>query len=275
MSPGDGDTDEVAFGPPARRAGWLGFALLTTGLVAGLVLGWLLAPAQRDDGHETLIAGPVEMTGRAGTDGPLFALRLHNAGGEAVEVTGLRFIGLGDLEGVTQGSLAAGGRGSLTFAAPDDCAAVPSSLASARLTLRGGDAEVRVPVPGKGRELLEYHAARCTEPRTPRFDDLVGTWVLVDAYGEQQPVGSVIWRFDHDGGFVADSGRTVRGRYALASGELAIAAEGGTACDPGEGSFWVPSAVPGDPRLLRVTWVRGTCPADMTGQIWVLRRAPS
>jgi hypothetical protein len=297
--PGDGRPDEVAFGPAttSKRSGHSKFLMLAVGLASGLLLGWLLAapgrpeaaPEPERDAAETLIAGSINMTGLADANGPVFALELRNAGDEAIEVTDLRFDDLaGHLEGVVPTRLVPGAWSYVSFGAPAGCVSViPSGLGPARLTFgaRGGEREKAISIAGAGRDLLDYYAARCEEHGELRPADLAGTWVLVDAFGEQEFVGSMVWRFDRDGTFVADPDglalldveHAVDGRYSLENGELVVDVEGGHGCRSWDGSVWraslAESWTPPEPQpLMKIVWVRGTCPAGMPEQIWVLRR---
>lgn len=208
-----------------------------------------------------------------------------------VEVNGLRFDDLdSELVAVEHATLLPGAWRTVRFGAPADCFfGVPRILGSVRLTVltADGEREQEIPLAGGGRNLLEYHAAMCAPQVLPRPQDLEGVWVVEDAFGGQDFVGIMVWRFGRDGSFVADPEglalldveHGVDGRYTLDDGEMRLHVEGGYGCDPGGTSIWRPSLVEG-PRttsdgqgpLMTVAWVGGECPGDMDGQIWILRR---
>ena len=112
--------------------------------------------------------------------------------------------------------------------------------------------------------------------------------MVEEAYGGQNFVGVMVWRFERDGSFTADPEglalldveHGVQGQYSLQEGELRLNVRGGYGCDPGNRSIWRPSLVDGPltnevgerPPLMTVAWLSGKCPDAMDGQIWVLRR---
>ncbi len=277
--------------PAAGLIGVLGVLVgLGVGLGVGTVLGgWFGADSQAGRARADLAAGAVEQSGDAGPGGPVFEVQLRNGGESTVTVSRIGFEGVPDI--VVEDdhvAIPAGEWRSVRFAAPPDCfPGVPSALEHVEIWTRGrqGDVLVGAPLPGRGEVLLDYHETACAPRVVPRPDQLHGIWALEEAYGAQFLVGSLLWRFDPDGTFVADSEglafldvrRGVEGRYSIGDEELVIDVEGGYDCAPGSGSTWRPSlrAAAGDeqPRLT-LAWVEGTCPEDLERQIWVLRRIP-
>ncbi len=271
--------------------------MLSVGLAAGLLIGGLVGAAVVGDDADppasepTVIAGVIEQVSLPDVTGPAFAVLLHNGGDETVKVSGLRFDNIdSDLEAVEQATLLPGVWRSVRFAAPAGCAyESPRTLGSLRLTVRTpeGQREQEIPLPtGADQSFLEYLAVRCSPQLVPRLQDLVGgVWVLEQAFGDQSAVDILVWRFGRDGSFVADpEGLALldvepgeEGRYSLEDGELRIDVDGGYGCEAGDSATWRPSLIDSpfmatDSPKLAVAWLSGSCPDDMKGQIWILRR---
>jgi hypothetical protein len=299
----EGAPDEVTFGPDGR--GWspprprvLVLLLLVAALLVGALIGAALVGGLDDDRRSgagqrtvgepgTIAAAPVVRIDGGGRNGPAFGLPLRNDGDEAVEVTEFRFPDLrSELVSFEGTTLAPGVWTTLRFAAPVDClAGATGPLATVELTL-DGDRRDGVPLPGSGEEIAGYHAIMCEPQTMPDRADLLGVWVLEEAYGSQFLVRSMMWRFERDGTYTADpEGRVlldvphgVDGRYSLARGKLLVDATGGYGCGGDHHNVWRPSLLEGylglgqgRPRL-SVTWLAGTCPGGMTDQVWVFRR---
>lgn len=297
-----GNGDVVSFGAddePASSSRRARLVLAGTGGAVGVLVGGFLGYqaagedwwAQDDSAaiEPTAVAGAVEKVSSADENGPAFGLPLHNGADETVEVTAIRFDDLdSELVAVQKPSLPPGSWRSVQFAAPADCSHPDQApLASVHLTLQTADGEddARIALPGGGQAVLDYHAAVCQPQVMPRVRDLVGVWVVEEAVGSQDFVGVMVWRFEADGTFTADPEglalldvkHGVEGRYSLTDEHLLLDVDGGYGCDPGNRSVWRPSLVAGPPppeELPRMTvaWVGGTCPDDMEGQVWYLRK---
>lgn len=299
--PGEGDHDTVTFGSgddpssPAR----LRLAAGATGLAVGLVIG-LFAAAQngvwQSGGTEEtstplVVAGSVDMVGDAYEHGPEFAVELFNNGDESITVSGLAFDELhSELVDMKETTLPAGEWTSFSFSASPDCTyRVPATLTSVRVKHRTEDdqeSDEDVALPDGGEALLDYHELMCA-PASPRAPDLVGVWVLEEAYPLWGFEGFHLWRFEPDGTFTADNEgrllsngeRGLEGRYSLRNGRLRIDVTGGFWCTPGQRTVWRPSlldawkgSAPGDQPVLALEWLRGYCPDDSGGTLWVMRR---
>lgn len=282
----------VSFGSTRRPVLSVGIAVgLLLGVLGGSVLTGRATPGD-PAGAPGLVAAAVEHPDSANADGPVFTLPVRNGGDETVQVRGLVFDGVGAALVVAAGPVPPATWGDVRFVVSADCAAEPPrSLDTVRLSLRtgGGEVEEEVALAGGGHSILDYHAAVCGRGALPRPRDLVGTWVLEEAFGAQAFVGVMVWVLSPDGTFVADPEglaqldveHGVEGRYALQEGELRLHATGGYGgCDPGDVSRWRPDLVEGrvrntvgeTPPLMRLSWLGGACPDDLTGQVWVMRR---
>ena len=306
-NPGDGDHDHdtVTFGSQGRP--WSSarrrLVIGSVGLAAGLFVALVVADAD-DIGRQAngepgatptpvVVAGSVEMTGYHDERGPEFAVELFNTGDESITVSGLAFDDIHrQLVGIQEETrLPAGVWKSFRFWAPPDCfAGVPDKLTSVRVTRRTGgqDFEEEVALPDHGRTLLDYHELLCAPDVQPRAqDELVGVWVLDEAYPAYDAEGFQLWRFEPDGSFAADNGagllrnaaRGLKGTYSLRNGGLRIDVEGGFWCTPDERTVWRPSLLQtwkgsslGDHPVLALKWLDGDCPNDEEGTVWVMRR---
>ncbi len=267
---------------------------LVAGLVVGGFLGARLAQwsSERDAATPLrLVAGSVERMPFGGESGPVFGLPLHNGSTQTVELVHVGIDGLGG-EIVTGGhqSLAPGSWRTVTFGAPADCGfGGTGSVDDVRLTVRtdDGDRRLRVSLPGGGQPVVDYHEAVCAPQAMPRPRDLAGVWLLEDSFGEQEFVGTMVWRFGRAGRFVADwDGAALQdvahpldGRYSLRDGRMRIDAVGGYAFCDGIHSALRPSLVdgpePADPefgRELTARWLKGDCPDGLRGQLWTFKR---
>lgn len=301
----DHDHDTVTFGseerpwsPVTRR-----LVIGAVGLAAALVVALVVAdqddvgrqPATEAGGASipVVVAGSVEMTGYHDERGPEFAVELFNTGDESITVSGLAFDDFHrELVGIQEETrLPAGVWKSFRFWAPPDCfQGVPEKLTSVRVTRRIGDLESEedVALPDRGRTLLDYHELLCAPDVQPRAqEELVGVWVLDEAYPAYDAEGVQLWRFEPDGSFVADNGagllrnaaRGLEGTYSLMNGGLRIDVEGGFWCTPEERTVWRPSLLEtwrgsslGDHPVLALKWLDGDCPDDEEGTVWVMRR---
>lgn len=274
---------------------------LFVGLASGLLIGALLGVAVVDEAprpgtdatpEPTVVAGTIERLPSGDANGAAFKLDLRNGGDETVEVSGLRFDDLdSDLVAAHDASLRPGVWRSVIFGVTADCSLkVPRTLGSVFLTLRSpeGEREQEIPLSGRGRSLLDYHAAMCAQQVMPRPRDLVGVWLVEEAFGMQDWVGIMVLRFGRDGSFVADPAglalrhtaeHGVQGRYSLEDGELRVDIDSGYMCSRGKSATWRPSLVVGpgttsadeQPRMT-IVWIGGECPDEMDGQIWNLHR---
>lgn len=261
------------------------------GALGVAVLGEARRPGTDATPEPTVVAGPIEKLPSGHANGPAFKLDLRNGGDESVEVSGLRFDGLdSDLVAVQDALLRPGVWRSVIFGATVDCShKVPRTLGSALLTLRTpeGERQQEIPLAGGGRSLVDYHAAVCAQQVMPRARDLVGVWVVEEAFGMRDWGGIMVLHFGRDGSFIADpAGLALRdaehgvdGRYSLEEGELRVDIDGGYACSRGDSATWRPSLLVGprttspdeQPRMT-IVWAGGECPDEMDGQIWTLHR---
>jgi len=305
--PGSGNRDEVAFGPddPAPSSARLRLLVGVVGVVGlaagwlvgtqGEVLGWPGGPEASAPSELIALAGAVEKTDRRGEAGPQFDLPVFNQGAQDFTVEKVVFEGLpgsvGDVEAI---DVAAGQWGTIAFSAPPDCAqVVPDELPSVRLTVRGASGpatERTMPLPHGGRMLVDYLHLLCAPQVVPDPDELVGLWVVEEAYPANWE-GAMLWRFEPDGSFSADPEGAmsrgvedgveggVQGHYQVRRGRLVIDVDDGYGCAKGDRAVWRPSLLEGvrpsvaeDSPHFTVSWVSGSCPDDARGELWVLRR---
>lgn len=286
-----GTVDTLAFGTethpgPAR------WRLSTVVVAAALALGFLAgghSGAQSWWGDEErpveagslpVVAGSVRESGTV-ADHVSFELSFYNAGHRPVSVA-LRSVGPVSFPvgGGPVVALAGRSRGDVRFVVPPTCAfdpTAPYESVTVHLT-RGPGAGRRVVLP-----LLEpgplpgYVSSLCAIPTAPTLDEVVGLWLLEEAYGRWTGGEGVhLLRFDEDGSYAADSqgrglsGRVaVKGRWWLEGGVLETRVDGGYACNPGATGVWQASVR--THRMLDLRNVRGTCPYD-PGGVWLLRK---
>jgi hypothetical protein len=293
--PGEGDRETMTLGSESRGSSsssrpWLPAAVaLMVGLLAGVAIGertdvWK-APGAVDAAatDPDLQAASLQISGESTEHGTLFDLQLLNHDDESVTVTGLAF---GDLRGdVAEVELAPGGWESVRFAAPLDCSyGVPPTLTSVRVFLEGADGgiEREVELPGRSSTLRDYYKAVCASGGPPPRRELVGIWTIDDSFPPDELGMSMLWRFQRDGTFVADTEgvllldepRALQGRYSLRRGRLVIEYNGRGYVESAAGhrEVWRPrmmsDATEQRVPLMAVTLIEGS---DSDG-IWVMRR---
>lgn len=288
----------MSFGPDRPASAARPRLLVAAALVAGAVVGGLLGARmaegsgqEEEAGAFELVAGGIERRPYGDENGPVFGLPLHNGSDRTVEVLDVGFDHLrSDL--ITDGELTIGPGfwGSVRFGPPVGCSPnPPTSLDTVLVTVRtaDGERELRVPLPDGGQQMLDYHTAVCAPQVMPTVSDLVGVWVVDEAYGDQDFVDAMVWIFEPDGGWVADpEGKAllgvehgVDGRWTLERETMRLDVHGGHGCEPGGHSHWRPSLVvddePGSAEMgqgLTLAWLGGECPDGMQGQVWVFRK---
>ena len=291
-SPGEKHEDALSDGRDTSRPS---SPLLLVGVVAvSLVAGYFLGGGQTDllkrrdpTGGASLVrpvvAGAIERVGDGVRTGSEFALPVFNTGANEVEATIVSVDGLAARLSTTTTPIAPGTWELVPFAAPADCNdTILEYFIAVRLRIDSESAEAYegdVALPDKGATaLLEYHNAVCPPLVSVQPNELAGVWLVEKIYGSDTDLeDALLVRFDPGGTFVADhegglfSGRQdVWGTYRLEEALLTTEVEGGVACSPGEGATWR-AATYHDNRL-SLAWVRGTCPNDGHGDLWILRR---
>lgn len=293
--PGKVYRETMTLGSEGRRSSWssrpwlAAAAALMVGLVAGVAIGertdvWEgLGAADAAPTAPDLQAGTLQISEESGEHGPLFDLQLLNHGDEVATLTGLAFNNLrGD---VAEVELAPGDWESVRFAAPTDCSfGVPPTLTSVRVTLDGADggSEKVVELPGRSSTLRDYYEAACASGGPPPRRELVGIWMIDQSFPPDELGESILWRFQGNGRFVADSEgvllldeqRALQGRYSLRRGRLVLEFNdsGYVESAAGQREVWRTTMISDVTEqrvpLMAVTTLRGSASDD----IWVMRR---
>jgi hypothetical protein len=271
--------------------------------VAGVAVGLVLAHGI-DSGRDSTavtgqsrtaprIAADVDTSPSHGDAGPQFSLLLLNEGPDPVELTDFAFDDLhGDLvKEVGAATLTPGLRRAFQFSAPPDCfTGVTNELTSVKLFVRSsaGKSVVTVPLPEAGQAVLEYQRAICDPTPVTREEQLLGVWILEEPYGLfSEGKGVHLLQFNRDGTYDADPEglllrdveHGVEGSFSLDDGELTMPVDGGYGCRRRDRTVWRAGllegwgdSISGEGPRLTLTWVRGSCPDNGQGEVWVLRR---
>lgn len=256
------------------------------GVAGGVVLEDrrdLVAPTAQEERPVPLAIGPVVDRPDA-PDGPwVFEVPVHNGSSAPVRARLAALDGIVDTVRPERRTVIAPGTwAGVAFTLAVNCDSPASEpIGHLRLALEGEGVrdEARLPLPGEGQVLLDYHRDLCRDGAPSDAGDLQGVWILDRAYGEdlQGFLGLMLWRFGRDGSFRADpegglltDDTALRGTYSVAGDLLTIDVQGGYGCGAAGEVVWRLD-VRGDDRMT-LGWVRGACPDGQEGDVWVLRR---
>ena len=211
-----------------------------------------------------------------------FALPVFNGSAATVHIAVAGLAGLvAPVRAEPDVEVGPGAWGSARFAVSTSCdTPSPGVIPSVRLriTTGGSTATATLPIESEGQLLVDYLRAVCGAGDLVRPGDLVGSWIVEQAFGPERYVaGAQLMRFTRGGAYVTElqdrllgSGSAVRGRYRLRGEVMVVTTENGSGCGAGARATWR-TTLDSDDRLTMV-YLGGDCPEGEEGNVWVSRR---